>query len=261
MAAPTAEARALARLYDVDLLDDPGDVDLYLALAARTGGPILELGVGTGRLAAPLAGAGFDLTGVDLDPAMLERARRRLETLDRSAVGRVELVEADLLTLDLPAAGSFRLAFIALNSLFLLATRDRQREAIARLARHLAPGGLAAVDLWLPDTDDLGRFDGRLMLEYVRRDPETGSTVTKLASARHDAPLAIVDLVSIYEEGPPGAAAVRWTRRDALRLVGAEELRVLAEDAGLIVEELAGGYDLEPLGPASERAVLVARKP
>jgi SAM-dependent methyltransferase len=261
MAEPTAEARALARLYDVDLLEEPGDEDLYLALARRTGGPVLELGVGSGRLAEALARAGSDVTGVDLDPAMLERARRRLQTLDGGSTGRVELVEADLLTLDLSAAGSFRLAFIALNSLFLLATRDRQRESIARLARHLGPGGLAVVDVWLPDTDDLARFDGRLMLEYVRTDPETGATVTKVASARHDAPLAIVDLVSIYDEGRPGEPAVRWTRREALRLVGADELRVMAEDVGLVVEALAGGYDLEPLGPASERAVLVARKP
>ncbi|HSS36552.1 MAG TPA: class I SAM-dependent methyltransferase, partial [Patescibacteria group bacterium] len=54
---PTREA--LARLYDVDLLEDPGDLDLYRALAARVDGPILELAVGSGRLAVPLAAAGW----------------------------------------------------------------------------------------------------------------------------------------------------------------------------------------------------------
>ena len=61
-------AAALARLYDVDLLDDPGDIDLYLALAARTGGPILELAAGSGRVAIPLAQAGYEVTAVDIDP-------------------------------------------------------------------------------------------------------------------------------------------------------------------------------------------------
>ena len=70
-----ATAEALARFYDLDLTADPGDLDLYLALAGRTGGPILELAVGSGRLAVPLAEAGYDVTGVDLDPAMLARAR------------------------------------------------------------------------------------------------------------------------------------------------------------------------------------------
>ena len=78
-----ASAAALARLYDLDLVDDPGDLDLYLALADRAAGPatgtaaILELAVGTGRLAVPIAAAGHRVTGVDLDPAMLARARTR----------------------------------------------------------------------------------------------------------------------------------------------------------------------------------------
>lgn len=261
MADPTAEGRALARLYDVDLLDDPGDTDVYLALARRTGGPILELGAGTGRLALPLALAGYDVTAVDLDPAMLERARAVLDGAGQQATDRVTLVETDLLDLHLPAAGTFALAFIALNTIFLLATRDRQRQAFRTMAAHLAPGGVAVVDVWLPDTDDLARFDGRLIFEYERRDPETGATVTKVAAARHDATSAVVELTSIFEEGRSGEAAIRWIRRDALRLIGADELRAMAEDAGLEVEVIGGDYDLEPIRPGSDRAILVAIRP
>jgi len=79
---------ALARLYDLDLLDDPGDLDLWLALAEKTGGPILELMAGTGRLAVPLAEAGFAVTAVDLDPSMLRRAALRAAAADEE----VELV-------------------------------------------------------------------------------------------------------------------------------------------------------------------------
>ena len=251
---PAAAGRALARLYDLDLVEDPGDLDLYLALASRTGGPILELAAGTGRIAIPLAEAGHRVTAVDLNPAMLERARP-------TTAGRVELLEADLLGLDRTDAGSYRLAILGLNSLFLLATRDAQREAIRTLARHLAPEGLAVIDVWLPDGDDLARFDGRLIFEYVRTDPETGREVTKVATARHDAATAVVDLTSIYEEGRPGEPVTRWIRRDTLRLVGADELRAHVEDAGLVVEQLAGSYDLEPLRAGSERAILVARRP
>ena len=260
MADASEEAVALARLYDVDLIEDPGDLDLYLALARRTGGPVLELGAGTGRLAVPLALTGFEVTAVDLDRAMLERAERFLAAAGPEAAARLEFVEADLLEVELPTAGAFRLGFIALNTLFLLGTRDRQRRAVRTLAAHLAPGGIAVVDVWLPDTDDLARFDGRLILEYERTDPDTGHQVTKVAAARHDPAMAVVDLTSIYHEGPPGEPPLRWIRRDALRLVGADELRAMAEDAGLEVEQLAGGYDLDPLGPGSERAILIARK-
>jgi SAM-dependent methyltransferase len=252
--------RALARLYDLDLVEDPGDLDLYLALASRTGGPVLELASGSGRLAIPLAAAGHRVTAVDLDPAMLERARVAAERAGRATTGRLEIVEADLLGLELADAGTYRLAFIALNSLFLLATRDAQHQAIRTLARHLAPGGLAVIDVWLPDAEDLGRFDGRLTLEYVRVDPDTGHEVTKLAAARYDATNALVDLTSIYEEGRPGEPSIRWIRRDALRLVGAAELRASVEEAGLVVEDTAGSYDMEPLRPGSERAIVVARR-
>jgi SAM-dependent methyltransferase len=260
-APPSAHARALARLYDVDLADDPGDLDLYLALARRTAGPLLELAAGTGRLAVPLAASGFDVTAVDVDPAMLERARDRSAAAGEATRERLTFVEADLLELELPAGDAFRLAFIALNSLFLLATRDAQRAAFRTLARYLAPGGVAVVDVWLPDADDLARFDGRLVLEYERVDPESGLVVLKTAAARHDAATGTVELTTIFDEGEPGAAPVRWTRRDALRLVSPAELRDFAEAAGLVVESVAGGYDLEELGPGSERAIVIARRP
>jgi SAM-dependent methyltransferase len=257
---PTVTSRALARLYDLDLVEDPGDLDMYLALAARTGGPILELAAGTGRIAVPLAAAGHDVTAVDLDPAMLERAFARARA-GAELPGRLELIEADLLDLDLPGAGTYRLAITALNSLFLLATRESQRQAFRTMARHLAPGGLAVVDVWLPEPEDLARFDGRMIFEYERVEPEAGHEVTKVDSARFDPTTAVVDLTVIYEEGPAGGTPVRWIRRDALRLVGADELRAMAEDAGLVVEEVGGDYDLDPIGPGSERAVLIARRP
>jgi len=259
--AEPAAGRALARLYDLDLVEDPGDLDLYLALAGRTGGPILELAAGTGRIAIPLAEAGHRVTAVDLDPAMLERARRAIDRVGPSVADRVELVEADLLGLARSDAGTYRFAFIGLNSLFLLASRDAQRDAIRTLARHLAPDGLAAIDVWLPDADDLARFDGRLILEYVRTDPETGHLVTKTAAAEHDAASGTVELTTIYEEGAPGTAPIRWVRRDRLRLTSPDELRSFAEAAGLEVETVAGGYDLRPIGPGDDRAIVVAGRP
>ena len=174
--ADSAVADDLARLYDVDLQEDPGDLDLYRALAARTGGPILELGVGSGRLAVPLAAAGHLVTGVDIEPAMLRRARERATRAGRTALANLTLVEGDARALSV-AVGPFRLAYIALSSLLVFGSRAEQRRAVRTLADHLAPGGLAAVDVWLPDADDLARYDGRLGLEYTRRDPETGDVV------------------------------------------------------------------------------------
>ena len=260
---PAAESatEALARLYDLDLGDDPGDLDLWRALAAREDGPVLELMSGSGRLAVPLAEAGHDVTAVDWDPAMHARARRRAEAAGPAAVARLHLVEADIRSLRLPDAGRYRLAVVPLNSILLLATRAAQAACWETLAAHLAPSGLAAVDAWLPDAGDLARYDGRLHLEYVRPDPETGRWVAKVAAAHHDAASQTVTLTVLYDEGDPGEPPSRWIRRDVVRLVGPDDLRAMAMAAGLRVELVAGGYDLEPLGPHDERAIVLARKP
>ena len=184
---PEAWLDALARLYDLDLEEDPGDVDLYLALANRSGGPILEIAVGSGRIAVPLAEAGHDVTGLDVDPGMLRRAAARAEAAGPEIAARIHLVEADVREVRLPDAGSFRFAFIPFNSLLVFGDRRDQARAMATMTAHLAPDGLGVVDIWLPDADQLSRYDGRMGLEYVRRDLGTGRVVTKTASARHDA--------------------------------------------------------------------------
>lgn len=252
----------LARLYDLDLLEDPGDLHLYLALAARAGGPVLELGVGSGRLAVPLAAAGYDVVGIDTDPAMLARAQARVAAAGRAVARRLRLVEADMTRCRLPDAGTYGLAILALNTLFLLGGREAQAAAVRTLADHLRPGGLAVVDVWLPTVDDLGRFDGRCSLEYVRHDPETGELVTKMAAAIIEPGTGVVELTTIYDAAPPeGGPARRWVRSERLRLVRPDELEGFVREAGLEVETLAGDYALGPLAPDSDRAIVVARRP
>jgi SAM-dependent methyltransferase len=260
-AASAATSSALARLYDLDVTVDPGDLDLYLALASRAAAPIVELAAGTGRVAVPLAAAGHHVTGVDHDPAMLARVAARAAAAGEGTADRLHLVEGDLFTSRPDGAGEFGLAILALNSILLLGGAREQRRAIGVLADLLAPGGIAVVDAWQPLAEDLVNFDGRLSLEWLRTDPETGREVAKLAAAWYDGAMRAVTLTTLFDEAAPGGAPVRWTRVDALRLISADELRLHAEDAGLLVEVVAGGYDLSPIAPGDDRAVLVARKP
>ncbi len=271
----------LARYYDLDLRDDPGDLDLYLALAARARGPVLELACGTGRLAVPLAEAGHLVTGVDLDEAMLDRARQRWSArVDDEATGGdasyarvedrkrelqgedgragLELVAADLVDVDL--GPRFAFVLLALNGLLLLADVERQAAALRSIARHLRPGGLAAVDVWLPGPDDLALYDGRLILEWVREDRERDERVAKMVSASFDPATAVVELHALFDAWPAGGGVIRRVaRHDRLRLVTATELVRLGADAGLDVEALGGDYALTPFGAGSDRVLFVGR--
>ena len=261
---PPSDARALlARWYDLDMLDDPGDLDLYLALAARSPGRVLELAAGSGRIAVPLAAAGHEVVAVDNDPAMLARAaaawsRASAGRRAGSAAGSLELVGADLLEVDLGAR--FDLVILALNGLLLMSSVERQGRALASMARHLRPGhGRAVIDVSLPDPDALAAYDGRLQLEWQRSDPDGGGVVAKFAAARHDAATATVDLTTIFDAWPAGGGALtRVAREDRLRLIGAAELTGMVTAAGMAVQDLAGDHGLSPFGPGADRAVLIA---
>ena len=188
---PAARQRTLARFYDLDLRDVAYDAETYQRLAQEAGDALLELGVGSGRLAIPLALAGHHVTGVDHDRAMLARAR---EAWDASR-GSLERARLRLQLHDLRAFRSherFAMAYMAVNT-FLLAEDDAARLAILGVMRgHLRPGGIAVIDASTPDDDELASLDGRLQLEWLRDDPETGDQVAKLMSARYDTETASV---------------------------------------------------------------------
>jgi hypothetical protein len=128
------------------------------------------------------------------------------------------------------------------------------------MARHLRPDGLAVVDVALPDPGALAAYDGRLALEWVREDPDTGDHVAKLASATYEPVTRRIDLTTIFEAAPArGGPAVRYLRQDALHLTSVDELVRAAAAADLEVEAMGADDELSPLGNGAERAVLVAR--
>ena len=97
----------LARFYDLEHADLTADLVFFLHLTRQAGGPVLEVGCGTGRLLLPLVEAGIDVTGVDSSPAMLSVARRKLGE-------RVMLIEGDIRTVTLP--GCYALIIISINT-------------------------------------------------------------------------------------------------------------------------------------------------
>ena len=218
---------------------------------ARTGGPILELAAGTGRLAVPLAEAGHDVTGGRSRPG---DARAGAPPRSRRAgVGRVGRLDArrgaTCSTSTCPTPASFALAFIALNSLFLLATRDRQRAALRVLAAHLAPrrpGRRRRLAAGRRRPRPVRRpADLRVRADRPRDRPRTSRRSRRPATTRRP---AVVDLTSIYEEGAPG---------DARRSAGSAATRSASSaptscgrwprTPGSSSRSSAGGYDLDPL--------------
>ncbi|MCC7354618.1 MAG: methyltransferase domain-containing protein [Anaerolineae bacterium] len=245
-----------ARFYDAAYERVTEDVPMYLGFAQRTGGPILELGCGTGRLMQPLAEAGYRVTGVDASPAMLALAEKKLAAASLSQTAR--LVNADMR--EFQTGETYRLAFIALNTFMHLETQADQLRALRCWRRHLAPGGFLTIDLFSPDLGSLLEADGRLAEANRWTDPATGVTVQKLYTRTVDLATQTISVTFVYDETLPDGTLRRALAPFKLRYLWRYEAELLLDKAGYVVEELYGSYYLEPFSSSSGRMIFVARR-
>ncbi|HWO72384.1 MAG TPA: methyltransferase domain-containing protein [Dehalococcoidia bacterium] len=247
----------IADLYDLAYGDFTDDVDFYANLARSVEGPLLELGVGSGRVAVPLAKAGFEVWGIDTSEAMLERARGRLGALGRGR-GRLELVRADMRAFDL--GRKFAMVFVAADTFQHLLTTADQRACLESVTRHLAPGGVFAMSVRSPASvswDDAGA-PAPLLLDWSRLDPDTGETVMKFVADQPDAARMVRRLTYVYDRVARDGYLRRSVFVTELRHSTEAELRLLLQQVGLRVTHVYGDYDLSPVG-AGENLVFVAR--
>ncbi|WP_207756543.1 class I SAM-dependent methyltransferase [Nonomuraea cypriaca] len=208
------------------------DITFYVGLAREADGPLVELAIGNGRVAIPVARvAGRRVIGLDLSPAMLERAR----TLAAQEQVELDLREGDMreLTLEEPAA----LIYCPFRSLQHLPTWADRRRTFERVAASLRPGGRFAWNALAFDHHIAARLDGAYEREPV---PHT----TRFAVGDNRIDIVLDD----------GATSSFWwaTKNEWLGLI---------DVAGLELEELYGGFAREPFTEDSREYVFVARRP
>jgi SAM-dependent methyltransferase len=242
----TTYAERVARLYDWEHDPYRDDEDLFVALARRFGGPVLELACGTGRLLAPLAAAGLDCTGVDVAPAMLARARQRLDRLGLTA----RLVEQDMTRLRLE--GRFRTILLVLDSFGLLVDQADQVATLKAAKAHATHDGRFVLDVSNGNLRG-GAEPAEELLHHL-----TAESITKWVVRRPHPAEQLDELLCLYDELDEGVVR-RTIVEFKLRWFSRFELELLLEKAGWEVDELYGGYGLEPYGPTSDRLIFVCR--
>lgn len=251
-----------ARYYDLDTGFETDDIDFFVALARKVGGPILEVGCGTGRVLLPLAKAGYRITGIDISPAMLEKARSKAQRAGLTE--GVTLVEADARVLRLDTKSGqpeeYRLAFIALNSFMHFVEEGDAEAALRSTARHLRPGGALVLDLPNPEASLLGETGGQLIHEWTRLNPENGNLVLKFRSQNIDTARQVIDLTFIYDETASDGLTRRTALPFSLRYYHPRELALLLREAGFTIESIYGDYELGDFSQDSLKLLVVARK-
>jgi SAM-dependent methyltransferase len=124
------------------------DVPFYVEEAKRAGGPVLELGCGTGRVSREIARTGIDVVGIDSSPSMLEIFRQHLGDEDAALADRIRLRDGDLRTVDLER--TFPLVILPFRVLQHMYTLDDQKRAFATIARHMDAESVALFDVFFP---------------------------------------------------------------------------------------------------------------
>ena len=238
----TTYGRAFADVYDEWYagISDVGTTVTDLVRLAGDG-PVLELGVGTGRLAIPLAERAprLDVVGVDASDEMLDRLRARPhpETL---VARRGDMVD------DLPD-GPFALVFVAYNTIFNLLTAERQRACFTAVAERLLPGGRFVVEAFVPD--EPARDGDRVEVRTLAADRVV------LSISRHDAPTQRADGQFVELTERDGVRLRPWS----IRYASPAELDGMAREAGLAVEHRWEAFGGIPFRSSSPRHVTVYR--
>lgn len=246
----------LARYYDLDVADERADIAMYLALASASDGPILEVACGSGRISVPLAAAGHNVTGVDIDRHMLARAGTAWSDGQATARGSLHLIRADMTTLQLEQR--FDLVILGFNSILLLPNRDAQQRIVETMRDHLTPDGRVVIDVWQPAPEDLALYDGRHIEEWLKHDAQTNGLVSKGTSAHYDPGSRHATVVTVFESKSEGQPPTRVNRRDEIRFVAAAELLEMIDQAGLQPQMIVGDYAMSDYEPTSERLIVVA---
>jgi SAM-dependent methyltransferase len=237
-----------ADVYDdwySDITDADATAELVGGLAEQVADPsqrvVLELGVGTGRLALPMQARGLRVIGVDASDSMLDQLRAK------PGGDGIELHAADLGAMDALDLGPVGVALLAFNTLFNLTTEAAQLACLTRCGSWLADDGSVVVEAFVP-ADDLAATGRRLEPTRITAD-EVVLTVSEVLADGHS---VHGQHIHVRESG------IRL-RPWQLRVLTPTELDALCERAGLALTARWGGWHHEPFGPDTDRHVSIYR--
>lgn len=245
-----------AKLYDHAYARRKHDVRFYVSIANEIGGPILELGAGSGRVTIALAREGHEVVAVDRMPSMLDRLRERLERQPRAVRERVTIVRGDLLKVRLRRR--FRLVISPFNVFMHLYSRQQVEAALATCRAHLEPRrGRLVFDVLMPDFRAFVRDPSRQYRSRPIADPSGGKKWEYSEQFQFD-PATQVQMVTSVLRSPDDPGDLRVLPL-AHRQFFPAELEALLHYNGFEMVERWGDFDRSPLSLEGESQIIVAR--
>lgn len=246
----------IARYYDAENAGKNDDIALYLQLAEEYGDPIIDIGCGTGRVMIPLAQQGYEIHGIDYEPAMLEYAERARKSSPHLRQ-KMTLHLGDVQTYALDK--KFKLVLVPYNGLMHFHDQETQIVVLKRLRAWTADNGLLVLDL--PNAGEVfaTQDSDTIMLDRTFLEPETGHMVMQQSHSYLDRTTQLLRVTWIYDEITEDGTLKRTFAPLVLYYYFYSELKLLLKHCGFEIEAVYGDTGCGPYEDGCERMIVFAK--
>lgn len=256
------EYEFIADFYDrVNEFRDEKDIPFFVDMARTFGGPVLEIGCGSGRVLVPTARAEIEIVGLDLSDAMLEKCREKLSSEPEDVQNRVELLKADMRSFDL--GRTFKLITTPFRPFQHLTTVEDQIKCLNAIHRHLNDNGRFILDIFNPSipylADETRKEEWGEMPEFEMADGRKVLVRNRVPGL--DFANQVIDCEMIYYVTYPDGKKERLVHSFQMRYIFRFEAEHMLANCGFEIENLYGDFDKSPFGSIYPgELIFVARK-
>ena len=246
-----------AGIYDEVYAELTHDIPFYVSQAQSTGGPVLELGAGTGRISIPIASQGIDVVGIDVSPKMIELANSKAAKLGLSTTCIFQTGDI----LDLELAERFALIILPYRSFQSVLNPVDQKKALNNIRKHLIADGLVVMDTFNPDIEQLAdKHSVATPIHLMDVSRKEGGTIVVWGMNEWDHLTQINDIRLIIEYLDEEGVVNKKIYRDYPQRYSFQyEMEHLFALSGLSILEVYGDFDLGPVTNDSDDLIWVAK--
>jgi SAM-dependent methyltransferase len=246
----------IARYYDVEHQDMTEDLPFYAELVEDYGAPVLVMGSGTGRVLLHLAQQGFAAHGIEAEAAMMERARRKLDSLSHLR-DNVTLHEGDVFATQLD--DRFKTTIIPYNTFMHFHQQEQQIALLSRLREWTQPGGVLALDLPNAGEAFAGMDNGAVTLERSFLEGESGHMVMQQSVSELDRVTQLMHVTWIYDEITADGTLKRTVAPVVNRYFFFAEIKLLLNACGFKDVQVYGDFDYTDFVDGCPRMLVLAK--
>jgi SAM-dependent methyltransferase len=239
-----------------------GDVEWYCRKAVESGGPVLELGAGTGRIAIPIAEAGIRVTALDLDAGMLDRLRQKAASVNPEVGERISVLHGDMRSFT--TDGQFALAVIPFRAFLHNLTRDDQLATLRSAHAHLRPRGELALNVFHPSLEymaaNAGAYAGVWRWRATRKTEGGGFVVYSESSRYRTVHQRLESMLRTEEFGSDGALLRTDMMHLELAYLYPSDIASLLTESGFELLRISGDFLGRPFERDGDELVVEARR-